>query len=67
MMPVVCSFYALHPEEVAGKKSICTNAEKMCCISTEETLNHYASGVHRGGTILSYGAQIGRQSKLKNT
>ena len=28
MMSVVCSSYALHPEEVAGKKSICTNAEK---------------------------------------
>ena len=54
MMPVVCASYDLHPEEVAGKKSICTNAEKDVLHQYRRNLNQMKKSASRlaSGTLV---------------
>ena len=50
--------------EVAGKKSICTNAEKDVLHQYRGNLNPLREWGTQGNTILNAGGQIGGQSKL---
>ena len=73
-----CSYFALvliprdeiwwvPVSEVAGKKSICTNAEKDVLHQYRGNLNPLREWGTKGDTILSAGGQSGGQSNLSNS